>query len=148
MQKLIRNHEEGVGKVVVFLTIVLLLTIIGLALKVTNREAPSINAQREIRGIGVSTPVELQVQDLHYRINSVEVESSSGRPNVSSSGGEQRMGCSHAKVVEVLVAACREQRHIQGERGAQRDTRPEGRLCDADCHGNERFVGPILPRRP
>lgn len=74
MQKLIRNHEAGVGKMVVFLTTVLLLTIAGLALKVTNREAPSISTQREIRGIGVSTPVELKVEDLHYRIKSVVVE--------------------------------------------------------------------------
>ena len=74
MQKLIRNHEAGVGKAVVFLTFVLLLAITGLALKVTNREAPSINMQREIRGIGVSTPVELSIYDSHYRIKSVEVE--------------------------------------------------------------------------
>ena len=74
MQKLIRNREAGVGKAVVFLTFVLLLAITGLALKVTNREAPSINMQREIRGIGVSTPVELRIHDSHERIKSVEVE--------------------------------------------------------------------------
>jgi len=74
LQKLIRNHEAGVGKAVAFLTVVLLLAITGLALKVTNREAPSINMQREIRGIGVSTPVQVNVHDLRYRIKSVEVE--------------------------------------------------------------------------
>ena len=74
MQILIRNRESGVGKVVVYLAIVLLLGIAGLALKVTSRQAPLVNTQREIRGIGVSTPVELKVQDLHHRIKSVEVE--------------------------------------------------------------------------
>ncbi|MGO8734890.1 MAG: M23 family metallopeptidase [Terriglobia bacterium] len=78
MQKLIRNHEAGVGKAVVFLTVVLLLAITGLALKVTNREAPWISMQREIRGIGVSTPVELRIQDLHYRVKSVVVEVQQG----------------------------------------------------------------------
>ena len=78
MQKLIRNHEGGIGKAVVFLTVVLLLAITGLALKVTNREAPSINMQREIKGIGVSTPVELRIQDSHYRVKSVVVEVQQG----------------------------------------------------------------------
>jgi murein DD-endopeptidase MepM/ murein hydrolase activator NlpD len=68
-----KSHEEGVGKAVVFFTVVLLLVIAILALKVTNREAPSI-AMQEIRGIGVSTPVELKVHDSHYRIKSVVVE--------------------------------------------------------------------------
>ena len=74
MQKLIRNNEAGVGKAVVFLTFFLLLAIAGLALKVTNREAPSIYMEGEIRGIGVSTPIQFKVQDLRYRIKSVEVE--------------------------------------------------------------------------
>jgi len=74
LQKLIRNCEAGVGKAAVFLTFVLLLAIMGLALKVTNREAPSINIQGEIRGIGVSTPVQFKVDDLRYRIKSVAVE--------------------------------------------------------------------------
>ena len=74
MQKSIGNHEAGVGKAVVFFTFVLLLAITGLALKVTSREAPSINMQREIRGIGVSTPLQFDVQDLRYRIKSVVVE--------------------------------------------------------------------------
>ena len=73
MQKLMKSHEAGVGKAVVFFTVVLLLVIAALALKVTNREAPSI-AMQEIRGIGVSTPVELRVHDSHYRIKSVVVE--------------------------------------------------------------------------
>jgi len=74
LQRLTRNCEAGVGKAGVFLTFVLLLAITGLALKVTNREAPSINMQREIKGIGVSTPVELRIRDSRYRIKSVEVE--------------------------------------------------------------------------
>jgi len=74
LQKLTGNHEAGVGKAVVFLTVVLLLAITVLALKVTNREAPSIDVQRAIRGIGVSTPVELRVHDSHYRIKSILVE--------------------------------------------------------------------------
>jgi murein DD-endopeptidase MepM/ murein hydrolase activator NlpD len=74
LQKLTGNHEAGVGKAVAFLTVVLLLAITALALTVSNREAPSIKLQREIRGIGVSTPVELTVRDSHYRIKSVVVE--------------------------------------------------------------------------
>jgi murein DD-endopeptidase MepM/ murein hydrolase activator NlpD len=58
----------------VFLTFVLLLAIAALALKVTDREAPSIHLQGEIRGIGVSTSVQFKVEDLRYRIKSVEVE--------------------------------------------------------------------------
>jgi murein DD-endopeptidase MepM/ murein hydrolase activator NlpD len=45
-----------------------------LTLKLTNSEAPSIAMQREIRGVGISTPVELQVRDPNYRIKSVTVE--------------------------------------------------------------------------
>jgi murein DD-endopeptidase MepM/ murein hydrolase activator NlpD len=68
------NQETGVGKAVVFLTVVLLLVIAGLALKVTNRESPSIDVQGAIRGIGVSTPLELRVHDPHYRLKSVVLE--------------------------------------------------------------------------
>jgi murein DD-endopeptidase MepM/ murein hydrolase activator NlpD len=68
-----KSHEGGAGRAVVFFAVVLLLVIAALALKVTNREAPSI-AMQEIRGIGVSTPVELKVHDSHYRIKSVVVE--------------------------------------------------------------------------
>ena len=62
------------SKAVVFLVVVLLLVVVILALKVTNREAPSIAMQREVRGIGISTPLEMKVYDAHYRIRSVEVE--------------------------------------------------------------------------
>ena len=78
MQKLIPNYEAGVGKGVVFLAFALLLAMAGLVLKVTNREAPSINVQGEIRGIGVSTPVQFKVQDLRHRIKAVEVEVQQG----------------------------------------------------------------------
>jgi len=74
LQKLLGNQEAGVGKAAVFLTLVLLLAITGLALKVTNREAPTITMPREIRGIGVSTPLELRVHDSHYRLKSVVLE--------------------------------------------------------------------------
>jgi hypothetical protein len=53
---------------------VLLLAMAALALKVTDREAPSIDLQGEIRGIGVSTPVQFKVQDLRYRVKSIAVE--------------------------------------------------------------------------
>ena len=74
MQKLSGNQEMGVGKGVVFFTVVLLLVITGLVLKVTNREAPSIEMPGAIRGIGVSTPVEFRVHDSRYRIKSVVLE--------------------------------------------------------------------------
>jgi murein DD-endopeptidase MepM/ murein hydrolase activator NlpD len=74
LQRLIENHEAGLGKALVFLTILLLLAITVLALKVLNSEAPSIQMQREIKGIGVSTPVEIRVQDLRHRIKSVRLE--------------------------------------------------------------------------
>ena len=74
MQKLTQHCEAGAGKALVFLTIVLLLAITGLALKLTNREAPSISIQGDIRGIGVSTPVELRIHDSHYRIKSVALQ--------------------------------------------------------------------------
>jgi len=74
LRKSFENQEAGVGKAVVFWMVVLLLAIAILALKITNREAPSIAMQRDIRGIGVSTPVELKVHDLHYRIKLVVVE--------------------------------------------------------------------------
>jgi murein DD-endopeptidase MepM/ murein hydrolase activator NlpD len=74
LRKLSGNQEAGIGKAVVFLTVVLLLVIAGLALKVTNREAPSIDLQGVIRGIGVNTPLELRVHDLHYHLKSVVLE--------------------------------------------------------------------------
>jgi murein DD-endopeptidase MepM/ murein hydrolase activator NlpD len=74
LRKLLGNQEAGVGKAVVFLTVVLLLVIAGLALKVTNREAPSIDLQGVIRGIGVSTALELRVHDSHYHLKSVVLE--------------------------------------------------------------------------
>jgi murein DD-endopeptidase MepM/ murein hydrolase activator NlpD len=69
-----QNDQTGVGKAVVFLTLFLVLAIAGLVLTLTNREAPSISMQGEIRGIGVSTPVQFKVQDWRYRIKSVKVE--------------------------------------------------------------------------
>ena len=94
MQKSFDDHEAGMGKAVVFLMVVVLLVIAILALKVTNREAPSIGMQREIKGIGISTPLELRVQDSHYRIRSVEVELRQGDRTfqipVESSGGAVR----------------------------------------------------------
>jgi murein DD-endopeptidase MepM/ murein hydrolase activator NlpD len=71
---MIVNQEAGVGKAVVFLTVVLMLAVGVLALKVTSRDTPSIQIQGEIRGIGVSTPVEFRVYDARYRIKSVSVE--------------------------------------------------------------------------
>ena len=74
MTQMTGYQEAGVGKAAVFFTIVLLLAIIVLGLKVTSREAPSIQMQRELRGIGVSTPLEFRVYDARYRIKSVAVE--------------------------------------------------------------------------
>jgi murein DD-endopeptidase MepM/ murein hydrolase activator NlpD len=94
LHKVIGHEDAGVGKAVVFLTVVVLLVVAVLTLKLTNREAPSIAMQREIRGIGVSTPVELQVHDGNYRIKSVTVEISQGGRTfaapVESSGWEIR----------------------------------------------------------
>jgi len=66
--------EAGVGRAVVFLAVVVVLAIAILALKLTNREAPVIEMQPEIRGIGVNTPVDLRVHDSNYRIKSAVVE--------------------------------------------------------------------------
>ena len=96
MQRSTEYQEAGVGRAVVFLAVVVVLVIAILALKLTNSAAPVIEMQPEIRGIGVNTPVDLNVHDSNYRIKSV--------------------------VVEVLVAPCREQRHIPRERGAQIDS--------------------------
>ena len=74
MRKGIRNDEAGVGKAVTFLAVLVLLVAAVLALKLTNGAAPTITAPREIRGIGVSTPVEVRVHDARYRIKSVTVE--------------------------------------------------------------------------
>ena len=74
MRKWIGNEEGGVGKAWVFLTVVVLLVVAVLVLKLTEREAPSIVVQGEIRGIGVSTPVEVRVHDARHRIKSVRVE--------------------------------------------------------------------------
>ena len=147
MQKSLRIHDSGVGKAGTFLIVVLLLAIAGLALKITNREAPSVNMQREIKGIGVSTPLELNVHDSNYRIKSVQVEVRQGDQSIPSSGRKQQLGGSRSEVVEALVAARREQRHIHGEGGAQGDSQPEGRFRHADRYGEEQFVGAILPRR-
>ena len=74
MRKFMNKRETGVGRAVVFLTVVLFLVVLILALKLTNRAAPAIEVQRDIRGIGVSTPVEFRVHDARYRIRSVELE--------------------------------------------------------------------------
>jgi len=74
LQKLMKDQEAGVGKAVVFLTVVLLLALTVVVLKLTSREAPSIDMQREVRGIGTNTPLELKVHDSQYRIKSVVVE--------------------------------------------------------------------------
>jgi murein DD-endopeptidase MepM/ murein hydrolase activator NlpD len=74
LRKLTKNGEAGVGKAVVFLTVVLFLVIAILALKLTNRAAPAIEMQQAIRGIGVSTPLDFKVHDPRYRIKSVVVE--------------------------------------------------------------------------
>jgi len=74
LRKSLRSYDSGVGKGGAFLIVVLLLAIAGLALKATNQAAPSVNMQREIKGIGASTPLELNVRDSRYRIKSVRVE--------------------------------------------------------------------------
>jgi len=73
LQNFIDTKEAGVGKAFVFLTVVLCLVVVILGLKLTNRAAPAIAMQRDIRGIGVSTPVEFRVHDSSYRIKSVAV---------------------------------------------------------------------------
>jgi len=66
--------EAGIGGGVLFFLIVLLLLFIVLAWKVTFSSAPTIQLQGEIKGIGMSTPLNIDVRDARHQLKHIQVE--------------------------------------------------------------------------
>lgn len=69
-----RKSEAGVGKGLVFVLLVLIVALGTLGWKVLSHEAPSIQVQGQLRGIGKSTVVQFKVSDPKHPLKSVRVE--------------------------------------------------------------------------
>jgi len=66
------------GSGITFLLVVLVIVLGMLVWKMLDKSAPSIQLRTELKGIGASTPVELEVRDAKHRIKSVAMELSQG----------------------------------------------------------------------
>ena len=71
------------GRGVTFLLVVLVVALGMMVWKVLDKSAPSIQLRTQLKGIGVSTPVGLEVLDAKHRIKSVVMELSQGGRTIS-----------------------------------------------------------------
>jgi len=62
------------GKGVLFFLLILVALVALLAVKVTSQSAPTIEVRGQLKGLGQSTPVELEVRDARHNIQSVQLE--------------------------------------------------------------------------
>jgi Peptidase family M23 len=70
-----RNRKEaGVGVGLLVLIVFLILVFLGLGLKLASTQAPSIQLQQELKGLGTNSAVTFTVRDPKHRIKSVQVE--------------------------------------------------------------------------
>lgn len=74
MQKGSDGSPAGVGKGWAFVFFVLLLTVLGLAWKLSSRAAPAIELTGPVKGIGLNTPINFEVHDPVHRLQRVQVE--------------------------------------------------------------------------
>jgi murein DD-endopeptidase MepM/ murein hydrolase activator NlpD len=66
------------GKGLGFLLVLFVLALVLLVAKVLDRSAPSIQLRGQVKGIGQSTPVEIEVRDAKHRIKAVGMELTQG----------------------------------------------------------------------
>jgi len=62
------------GKGLVFLLVLLVALVALLIVRITSQEAPTIQIQGHIKGLGQSTPIEFEVRDLRHGIKKAELE--------------------------------------------------------------------------
>ncbi|MFB3916744.1 MAG: M23 family metallopeptidase [Terriglobales bacterium] len=67
-------RQRGAGKSPLFLLLILFFVVILVGWKAFSTEAPAIQLKRTLKGIGQSTPVELEITDPHNQIRSLKVE--------------------------------------------------------------------------
>ncbi len=72
--KRVSQSDAGIGKGAVFGLAVLFLIILALVVKISSNAAPAIEIEGKVKGIGLSTPVKLQVRDARHDIKTVTVE--------------------------------------------------------------------------
>ena len=65
--------DGGIGRLAVFLLVILLLIVLVLAVKVSSTAAPTIHLESQVKGIGQSTPIKLDVMDARHAIKAVQV---------------------------------------------------------------------------
>ena len=65
--------QAGIGRLAVFGLVVLFLLVLLVAFKVLSTAAPEIHLRRQVKGIGQSTPIKLDVMDARHTIKRVDV---------------------------------------------------------------------------
>jgi murein DD-endopeptidase MepM/ murein hydrolase activator NlpD len=68
------KSDRGMGKGLVFFLVLLIALFVVLIVKITSKEAPSIQLQGQVKGLGQSTRIEFEVRDARHGIKNVEIE--------------------------------------------------------------------------
>ncbi len=74
MQKGYRGLDVAPRRWPVFFLVIVFLALLVLGWKVFSKQAPTIQLRGQLKGIGQSTPIQLEVSDFRHRIKSVKVE--------------------------------------------------------------------------
>jgi len=69
-----RSPGAGLRTILVVFPVILLVIILTLGWKVTRNQAPVIQFAGHLKGIGATTPIQLEVRDDHYAIKKVQIE--------------------------------------------------------------------------
>ena len=72
--KHVAQSDGGIGRGAVFGLTVLFLIVLALVLKISSTAAPAIEIEGKVKGIGLNTPIKLQVRDARHDIKTVVVE--------------------------------------------------------------------------
>ena len=67
------QSDAGIGRGAVFGLAVLFLIVLALVLKLSSNAAPAIEIQGKMKGIGLSTPIKLQVRDALVAVGDTRV---------------------------------------------------------------------------
>ncbi len=74
MRRLSESYQLGIGRVAIFILMAFLLAVVVLGFKIARTEAPSIQLDGPVKGIGQSTLLKFEVRDSRHRIKAVQVE--------------------------------------------------------------------------
>ena len=68
------KSDRGMGKGLIFFLVLVVAVFALLIVKITSKEAPSIQLQDQVKGLGQSTPVEFEVRDARHGIKNAQLE--------------------------------------------------------------------------